>query len=153
VNRREFLVAAPLTLAAVTHGVSAHGRSKADVLLARLQKLRPQIRAVTSYALDRRIETVIAVTPATLLTFPGVHVRRHADAATIDRCIRSLSAGAPLPSAELFDARWGLIFLGDRDAELFAAFADRFASHGQLAEQRVEFGSPMNVMRILKSVT
>ncbi len=108
------------------------------------------LRDLRVYALNPRISTIVAVTPASLLRFPGVVLRRHDDRATIEETLAAIARARPLTGAPPFDVRFGLIYDDARGTRRFEAFADRFARYGLLGGRSVRFDDPPALLAVLR---
>ncbi len=94
---------------------------------------------LTVYRISPSIQTLLAVTPAELESFPGVSVDEIDEPETIASAIDSILRSEPEPGEDPLDVRFGLIFSDRRGERVLSVYKGRFALSGLIDDQLCDF--------------
>ena len=118
--------------------------------LGALEKHRTAVARVVIYALPGNLSTMIAVTPAALEHFVGVHKSIVIKRPEIDALIAAFHSGKPRSASQPFDARFGLVFEDRSGGRRFTAYTNAGASRGLLGHRLVAFDEPSPLLLELR---
>ena len=110
--------------------------------LARIEHARGAARKLSIYRVPTGVMTMVAITPQTIETFPGVTVEEIADPALVSAALDAIAASRPEFEESPLDVRFALLFADDAGERILRVYKGSFASQGQIDDEPCAFDEP-----------